>query len=181
MYREVFLYIFFIRVFIAILRGNGTYLKRIYKSSASSRPFPVSTFVGGFPFASGSFNDGSGSYIGKDSDGGIIMLDLWKRDDKRTNSNITVVGTSGTGKSTSIKHIISSEYARGTKIIVIDPEGEYRDLCRNPLINGDCIDVAGGSGGLINPLQIRPVAAEDGGRLDISAICLFCVYVGESC
>lgn len=141
---------------------SPTYTQNKQIAEISSRPFPVSTFVGGFPFASGSFNDGSGSYIGKDSDGGIIMLDLWKRDDKRTNSNITVVGTSGTGKSTSIKHIISSEYARGTKIIVIDPEGEYRDLCRNPLINGDCIDVAGGSGGLINPLQIRPVAAEDG-------------------
>ncbi len=140
---------------------SPTYTQNKQISEIADRPFPVSTFVGGFPFASGSFNDGNGYYLGKDSDGGIIMLDLWKRDEKRTNSNITVVGTSGTGKSTAIKHIISSEYARGTKIIIIDPEGEYKDLCRNPLINGDWIDVAGGSGGLINPLQIRPAAAED--------------------
>lgn len=52
---------------------------------------------------------------------------------------------------------IASEYARGTKIIVIDPEGEYKDMCLNPLFEGDWIDVAGGRGGLINPLQIRPV------------------------
>ena len=69
----------------------------------------------------------------------------------------TFVGGSGSGKSTAIKHIIASEYARGTKIIVIDPEGEYKDMCLNPLFEGDWIDVAGGRGGLINPLQIRPV------------------------
>lgn len=127
----------------------------------ASRPFPVSTFVGGFPFASGSFNDGGGYYLGRDSDGGIILLDLWKRNKQRSNSNITVVGGSGLGKSTAMKHIIASEYARGTKIIIIDPEGEYKDICRNPLFNGDWIDVAGGRGGLINPLQIRPVPPDD--------------------
>lgn len=30
-------------------------------------------------------------------------------------------------------------------------------MCLNPLFEGSWIDVAGGRGGLINPLQIRPV------------------------
>lgn len=127
----------------------------------ASRPFPVSTFVGGFPFASGSFNDGGGYYLGRDSNGGIILLDLWRRSESRPNSNMTIVGGTGSGKSTAIKHIIASEFARGTKMIVIDPEGEYKDMCRNSLFNGDWIDVAGGRGGLINPLQIRPVPPEE--------------------
>lgn len=130
-------------------------IKRIQE--ISSRYFPVSTFVGGFPFSSGGFNDGSGFYLGRNSNGGMILLDLWKRDRNRANSNITIVGGSGSGKSTAIKHIIASEYARGTKIIVIDPESEYKDMCINPLFSGDWIDVAGGRGGRINPLQIRPV------------------------
>lgn len=130
-------------------------IKRIQE--ISSRYFPVSTFVGGFPFSSGGFNDGSGFYLGRNSNGGMILLDLWKRDRNRANSNITIVGGSGSGKSTAIKHIIASEYARGTKIIVIDPESEYKDMCMNPLFSGDWIDVAGGRGGRINPLQIRPV------------------------
>ena len=130
-------------------------IKRIQETS--SRYFPVSTFVGGFPFSSGGFNDGKGFYLGKNSSGGLILLDLWKRGSSRTNSNITIVGGSGSGKSTAIKHIIASEYARGTKIIVIDPESEYKDMCYNPLFEGNWIDVAGGKGGLINPLQIRPV------------------------
>ena len=122
-------------------------IKRIQETS--SRYFPVSTFVGGVPFSSGGFNDGKGFFLGKNSSGGLILLDLWKRGSSRTNSNITVVGGSGSGKSTAIKHIIASEYARGTKIIVIDPEGEYKDMCYNPLFEGDWIDVAGGKGGLI--------------------------------
>lgn len=135
-------------------------IKRIQETS--SRYFPVSTFVGGFPFSAGGFNDGSGFYLGRNSDGGLMMLNLWKRDlNMRTNSNITIVGGSGSGKSTAIKHIIASEYARGTKIIVIDPESEYKDMCYNPLFSGDWIDVAGGRGGLINPLQIRPVPPDD--------------------
>ncbi len=134
-------------------------IKRIQETS--SRYFPVSTFVGGFPFSAGGFNDGSGFYLGKNSDGGLMMLDLWKRSDNRNNSNITIVGGSGSGKSTAIKHIIASEYARGTKIIIIDPEGEYKEMCNNPLFQGSWIDVAGGRGGLINPLQIRPVPPDE--------------------
>lgn len=148
---------------------SPTYPQMKQISEITSRAFPVSTFVGGFPFASSGFNDGSGYYLGKDSDGGIILIDLWKRNRNRPNSNMTVVGGSGSGKSTAIKHIIASEYARGTKIIVIDPEGEYKDMCTNPLFNGDWIDVAGGRGGLINPLQIRPVPPDDDDTADTDA------------
>ena len=130
------------------------------------RAFPISSFVGGFPFASSGFNDGTGFYLGKDSGGGIILLDLWKREKSRTNSNITIIGGTGTGKSTATKHIAASEYARGTKVIIIDPEGEYKEMCRNEYMEGDWIDVAGGRGGLINPLQVRPAPRDDDDNSD---------------
>ena len=50
------------------------------------------------------------------------------------------------------------EYKNGTKIIFIDPESEYRDLCRN--LGGDIIN-AGGGRDKINPLQIRPAPRDD--------------------
>lgn len=140
---------------------SPTYPQIKQVSEITSRAFPVSTFVGGFPFASGSFNDPGGYYLGKDSNEGIILFDPWIRNRSRPNSNMTIVGGSGSGKSTAIKHIIGSEFARGTKIIIIDPEGEYKDMCLNPLFQGDWIDVAGGRGGLINPLQIRPVPPDE--------------------
>ena len=87
---------------------------------------PLSTFVGGFPFASSGFNDGEGYYLALDASGSLVIVDIWRRGSDRTNSNFVIMGNSGVGKSTAIKHIIMSEYMKGTKIIVIDPESEVR-------------------------------------------------------
>lgn len=122
--------------------------------SILQRLVPMSTFVGGFPFASTGFNDGAGYYWGQDTSGSLVVVDPWKRGNDRTNTNFVIMGNSGTGKSTAIKHILISEYMNGTKIIVIDPESEYKDLCRN--LKGDVISAVGGSKGMINPLQVRP-------------------------
>jgi hypothetical protein len=97
--------------------------------------------------------------LAKDSSGGLVVVDLWKRGGDRNNSNIVVMGVAGVGKSTAVKHIALSEYMKGTKIIFIDPESEYKELCK--LLNGDWINAGGGSNGKINPLQIRPAPRDD--------------------
>lgn len=127
--------------------------------NVTQQPVPLSTFVGGFPFASSGYNDGSGYYFAKDSNDGLIILNPWKRGGDRTNSNMVIMGVPGVGKSTIIKHIAEAEYMRGTKIIFIDPEREYKDLCER--LNGDWINAAGGKGVKNNPLQIRPVPMDD--------------------
>jgi len=118
------------------------------------RIVPMSTFVGGFPFASSGFNDGTGYYFAKDNSGGLIIIDTWKRGDDRTNTNFVIMGVAGVGKSTAVKHIALAEYMKGTKIIFVDPESEYKDLCLN--LGGDWINAGGDKRGLLNPLQIRP-------------------------
>lgn len=120
---------------------------------------PISTFVGGFPFASSGFNDGEGYYFAQDTSGGLVIVDTWRRGGDRINSNFVIMGNSGVGKSTAIKHIILSEFMKGTKILVVDPESEYKDLCFN--LNGDWINAVGGSAGMINPLQVRPSPRDD--------------------
>ena len=86
----------------------------------------MSTFVGGFPFASSGYSDGRGYYFAKDSSGGLVILDPWTRGNDRTNSSFVVMGVAGIGKSTVVKHIMLSEYMKGTKILCIDPESEVR-------------------------------------------------------
>ena len=51
-------------------------------------------------------------------------------------------------------------------MIIIDPEGEYKEMCRNEYMEGDWIDVAGSRGGLINPLQVRPAPRDDDDNSD---------------
>ncbi len=86
----------------------------------------LSTYIGGFFNSSEGFSDEQGFYFATDSNGGLVITDIWKRESDRTNSNIVIMGNSGVGKSTVIKHIIISEYMNNTKIILIDPESEVR-------------------------------------------------------
>lgn len=124
-------------------------------SNMGDRNMPISSFFGGFPMANTGINDETGYYIGKAANNKIAILDMWKRGKDRTNSNWFITGLPGVGKSTFIKLIYLCEFAHGTKIVVFDPEKEYQDFARNPDINGDIIDCAGGKTGRINPLQIR--------------------------
>jgi len=112
----------------------------------------TSTFTGGFLFNTETFIDQGGYYWGINQNGGIIIFNIWKQDLGRTNSNMIVVGSSGSGKSMSVKRMIINELPT-TKQLIIDPENEYSYLCNN--LKGKIIACDGSSGGILNPLQIR--------------------------
>ncbi|GHU90775.1 hypothetical protein FACS1894202_11130 [Clostridia bacterium] len=120
---------------------------------------PLSTFIGGLPFAASGYNDGAGIFLGRDGLGGLVVVDTWKRGGDRLNSSFVMLGGAGGGKSTVTKNIALIECARGTKIIFIDPEREYKTLTEK--LGGDWINAVGGKAGLINPLQIRPAPPSD--------------------
>lgn len=125
----------------------------------SGRVSLLSTYFGGFFNLNEGFSDEKGFYFAKDVNGGLMILDLWKRGKDRTNSNIVAIGSSGKGKSTAIKKIILNEYMMGTKILIVDPEREYDDISRE--LGGDWINLGGSTKGKINPLEIKPLPIED--------------------
>jgi len=106
----------------------------------------------------GGFNDKKGYIFAKDVNDNVVILDVWKRGEDRVNSNMVVMGTSGSGKSTAVKHIILNELAIGTKILVIDPESEYKRMCKN--LEGNWINTVSRQGQVINPLQVRAEAPD---------------------
>ena len=113
----------------------------------------TSSFTGGFLFNTNTFIDTGGYYFGVNQKGGIIIFNLWLKNSNRGNSNMVVVGSSGSGKSMAIKHLIYNELPT-TKILIIDVEDEYSYLCKN--LDGKVIDCCGGdNGGILNPLQVR--------------------------
>lgn len=117
-------------------------------------PIPILTVSSSFPFLFQNLqDDGDSIMLGTDSLGSLVFFDLWKRTDKRNNSNAVIIGKSGSGKSTLVKKLIRANWCRGSKIIVIDPEREYKDLCQN--IGGSWIDCGTGTLGMINPLEVR--------------------------
>lgn len=134
-------------------------------SALARRNLPTLSLAAGMPFISSGLNDTRGTLLGRDSASGIVLLDMWTRDPvklpDRTNSNFTVLGAPGTGKSTAVKHLLLSEWAQGARVTAVDPEREYKDLCEQ--VGGIWIDVGGGdpSSGRINPLQVRVDAHDE--------------------
>jgi len=121
---------------------------------------PMSTASASFPFNNSGVNHGKGVLLGKDAGGGILLIDLWKRGGDITNSNLTLLGVSGVGKSATIKEILMQEYAQGTKIIILDPEREYKEMCMN--VHGSWINIGSGDvGGRINPFQVKSIPLDD--------------------
>jgi type IV secretory pathway VirB4 component len=125
---------------------------------AGARNMPAETVAASFPFTASGINDGSGVVLGRDRDGGLVLVDIWKRGGDRTNSNWTVLAKPGAGKSFAVKLLALRNLAQGSKVIIIDPEREYREMCR--LLGGAWINCAGGKG-RINPLQVRPVPLDE--------------------
>ncbi len=124
---------------------------------AGGRNMPSETIAAAFPFVSDGINDASGIMLGRDRDGGLVILDIWQRGGDRTNSNWTILGKPGTGKSYLAKMLLLREYAQGARVIIIDPEREYKEMCQR--LGGSWINVAGGRG-RINPLEIRKLPIE---------------------
>ena len=125
----------------------------------SIKDMSLLTLNGGLPFAGSGLVDTQGYYLGTDGDGRMIAVSFFEKTNDRTNSNIVIEGSSGSGKSYLAKIIMLNEWLNGVKIFVIDPESEYRPICK--AVGGKWIDCSGGYGdnvGRINPLQINPVA-----------------------
>ena len=134
-------------------------------------PVPMLTVASSFPFIFQNLqDDGDAMVLGTNSLGSLVFFDLWKRTNKRNNSNAVIIGKSGSGKSTLLKKMIRANWCRGTeltndgkhkhtKVIVIDPEREYKDLCEK--LGGSWIDCGTGISGIINPLEVRQGSDDD--------------------
>lgn len=121
------------------------------------RVLPASSAANLYPFSFSGKTDEHGMYIGRDKFGTNILVDLDKRADDKTNSNVLILGNSGQGKSYLMKLLLTNIRESGKKVIVLDPDDEYKELCEN--LGGCYIDFMSGEY-KINPLE--PKAWSDG-------------------
>ena len=119
---------------------------------------PTVTLASTFFCTKNYHNDPEGWLLGEDSAYGLpTFFDIFHLSKDRTNHNMTVVGTSGSGKSFLLKLLMINEFARGTKLFLFDIENELQKLCER--CNGEYIDLSSKS--LINPLQVRYVLSDN--------------------
>ncbi|MDP2924791.1 MAG: ATP-binding protein [Nanoarchaeota archaeon] len=102
-----------------------------------------------FPFTSQFLQvDNSGIWLGLNKNNIPIIKDIFKL----PNPNGLVLAQSGGGKSYFCKLLITRYLLNGTKVMVIDPQGEYRGLVDK--FNGQRIDLSRDSDTMINPFDL---------------------------
>ena len=112
---------------------------------------PTLTLSCGFPFSESYHNDTSGWLLGEDSGYGLpIFFDPFYLNNERTGHNMSVIGSTGSGKSFLARKIMINQLPT-TKIFLFDIENEFHKLVERN--GGEYIDLASKS--LINPLQVR--------------------------
>jgi len=121
------------------------------------RGIPTYTLAGTFPFISSELQDENGFYIGDNEY--PVFVDFFKRDAQRVNSNMMIIGKSGSGKSFGTKTLLANFAADNTKIFIIDPEKEYEYLCEK--LHGKLIDVGSSIHGIINPFHVIRAFSQD--------------------
>lgn len=128
-------------------------------------PMPSTTMAAMYPFVFDSIKDeGLSTLLGVDFSGGVILFNQFlyqvRKENNRNNANLIILGTSGSGKSTSAKLMLRSHIRNDYQIVAIDPEGELEEMARQ--YDGNFIDLGkGGEFGMINPLEIVIDADEE--------------------
>jgi len=119
------------------------------------RSMPSTTIAASFPMVDSVMQDPAGFCIGTSTSSGYpVFIDFFTRDSRagRINSNMMVIGKSGSGKSYATKTILTNLAADRTKMFILDPEQEYDVMTLN--LGGKVIDVGTNKSGILNPFHI---------------------------
>ena len=129
-------------------------LNTVENIKSCSRNMPTTTIAASFPFVESYMQDPKGFYLGDSMSGYPVFMDFFVRDARagRINSNMMIIGKSGSGKSYATKTILTNLAADRTKMFILDPEAEYAPLTAS--LGGKLIDVGTNTSGILNPFHI---------------------------
>ncbi len=130
-----------------------------------SRGIPSNSLAACFPWVYAHVSDVGGIKLGS-SQGVPVFIDFFRRDSERVNSNMVIVGKSGSGKSYATKSLLTNLAAEDCKIFILDPENEYTELADN--LHGKFINVGNAQFGRLNPFHI--ITALDDDEADESTV-----------
>ncbi len=128
------------------LEGLQSVLPRSQNQLNQKRNLDSSSTALTFPFISSELAQETGILYGINrSNNSLVIVDRFSLH----NANSIIFAQSGSGKSYTAKVEILRQLMQGTKVIVIDPEGEYKQLAKS--VNGTYIKLSTKSKEKINP------------------------------
>ena len=142
------------------LEGLQSTLPRAENLLNQKRNLDSSSAALTFPFVSSELVQESGILYGVNkSNNSLVILDRFSLN----NGNSIIFAQSGSGKSYTAKVEILRQLMQGTKVIVIDPEREYKQLSQS--VNGSYIKISAKSKEKINPFDFSTKSDADGNNL----------------
>jgi len=131
------------------LEGLQSTLPRAQNLLAQKRNLDSSSAALTFPFVSSELVQESGILYGINrSNNSLVIVDRFSLN----NANSIIFAQSGSGKSYTTKVEILRQLMQGTKVIVVDPEREYKQLAAS--VNGTYIKLSAKSVEKINPFDL---------------------------
>ncbi len=128
-----------------------------------ARGIPTNTIAASFPWIYAHISDKGGIKLG--SAGGVpVFIDFFRRDSERINSNMVIIGKSGSGKSYATKSLLTNLASEDAKIFILDPENEYSELANT--LKGKVINVGNATHGRLNPFHIITALDDDEAGVD---------------
>lgn len=123
-----------------------------------------------FPFYQAEMMHPGGVYMGRNlSTGNPVFIDLFDRE-WVNNSNGTIFGDSGSGKTVFTSAFVLRNALRGVRATIIDPEGEYKRLVEE--MGGVTIEISPSSKSFINIFEIEEEEeCDDDGYLTGKVVC----------
>jgi type IV secretory pathway VirB4 component len=142
------------------IEGLQSILPRSENKLAQKRNLDSSSAALTFPFVSSELVQESGILYGiNKSNNSLVIIDRYSLN----NANSIIFAQSGSGKSYTAKVEILRHLMQGTKVIIIDPEREYKQLAAS--VNGTYIKLSANSKEKINPFEYSQHSVTDENNL----------------
>lgn len=167
------------------LKGSKAYLMPTYLRQAEGyktslpfgktyvpdlfRNFNTGALTACFPFYNAEISHETGVFIGVNLETNTpVMIDFYDRK-KLFNSNVTVFGQAGSGKTFAVSLLTMRSALRGVRTVIIDPENEYQALTK--ALGGAHISIATDSKHFLNPFDVESEVNPDDGieRVDLKS------------
>jgi len=157
--RKVYLMPMYLRqddAYKSALPFGKTYLPEAFRN------FNSGALTACFPFYNSEISHKTGVFCGVNlSTMTPVLIDFYDRN-VLNNSNLTVFGQAGSGKTFFVSLLTMRSVLKGVRTVIIDPEGEYINLTE--AVGGSHIYIAPDSDTRINPLDLEEEELPKGGK-----------------
>lgn len=127
------------------------------------RNFNTGALTAMFPFYNSEISHETGVLCGINLQTATpLLIDFYDRS-LLNNSNLTVFGKAGSGKTFFVSKLTLRSVLKGIRTTIIDPEGEYKKI--TDAVNGSYIQISPSSGMFINPFDIEEEIESDGTKI----------------